>query len=58
MTAYEVLNPVSGVSFGTYEADNPADAIEACCKDAGYASAEDAENTLERPTQLVAIEQP
>lgn len=56
MTKFEVFNSSSGHSFGIYEADTPEAAIEACCRDAGYASKAQAEEAMGRESQLVAKE--
>lgn len=57
MTRFTVTNTSSGHSFGTYEAKSAEEAIEACVKDAGYASIEDMERQLESPCELQAISQ-
>lgn len=56
MNTYEVSNVKSATSFGTYEADTAAAAIEAACKDAGYDSKADAEAAMGRDAELVAVE--
>ena len=38
---FEVANRISGHSFGFYAAANEADAIKACCVEAGYADVRD-----------------
>jgi hypothetical protein len=48
MSKYEVFNQTSGHSFGVYEADSADEAIDACCRDAGYASKADAEQSTEQ----------
>jgi hypothetical protein len=39
MSLFEVYNPRSCYVLGFYEAETAEEAIEACCKDAGYANA-------------------
>jgi hypothetical protein len=51
---FEVFNPHSGHSFGTYEADTEVHAIEACVRDAGYESIEDMERRLGQECDLRA----
>jgi hypothetical protein len=53
-TRYEVSNRASGQSLGVYEADSPEQAIEACCRDAGYASKADAEKAMGHDSELIA----
>lgn len=36
MNRYEVCNVLSGHSFGVYEAETAAEAIDLVCRDAGY----------------------
>lgn len=57
MARYEITNPKSGHSFGIYEGATEREAIEACVKDAGYASIEDMERRLEQTCELIATEQ-
>lgn len=40
MKKYEVKNEHTHHSFGVYEGDTPDDALDACCRDASYASYE------------------
>lgn len=57
MSKYEVINLVSGHSFGIYEADSEESAIEACVIDAGYKSVAQMKETLETTCDdLVAVE--
>ena len=56
MSQYEVSNTKSGHSFGVYEADSAREAIEACCRDAGYASKAEAEEVMGHESELVAVE--
>jgi hypothetical protein len=42
VTAYTIYNRVSAACLGTYEADSPEAAIDAMCRDAGYAGHRDA----------------
>lgn len=56
MSRYEVCNSQSAHSFGVYEADSPEAAIQACCKDAGYSSKEDAESVMGHDAELIAVE--
>ena len=36
--AYRISNPATGISLGTYSGAEPADALDAMARDAGYAS--------------------
>lgn len=56
MSKYEVSNIKSAHSFGVYEAESAEAAIEACCKDAGYESKEQAEEVMGHGSDLVATE--
>lgn len=56
MKTYEVSNVTSAHSFGAYQADTAAEAIEAACKDAGYESKAEAEAAMGRETELIAVE--
>lgn len=54
MNSYEICESSTGQSLGVYQGDNEREAIEACCRDAGYESIAHAEAVLERPCTLVA----
>lgn len=56
MTRYEITNARTGHSFGVYEAESAEQAIDACCKDAGYESKADAERQMGRESELTATE--
>lgn len=56
MKKYEVINPKSGHSFGGYEAESADAAIEACCRDAGYASMAEAVKAMGHDSELIATE--
>ena len=56
MSHYEVS--ANGQVFGVYEADSEQGARDACARDAGYESEAQMAKTLERPSQLVAVEVP
>ncbi len=56
MSKYEISNVKSAHSFGVYEAESAEAAIEACCKDAGYESKEQAEDAMGHESELVAVE--
>lgn len=56
MPKFEVRNTASGHSFGVYEAETAEQAIEACCRDAGYASRAHADEVTGRDDDLVAVE--
>lgn len=53
MTKFRVYNP-TGVDLGVYVADTAEAAIEACVRDAGYASVEDMEHQIDQPCELQA----
>ncbi len=52
-TIYSVS--ANGVEFGNYEASNEQEARDLCAVDAGYKSEADMVETLERPSELVAV---
>ena len=54
MADFEVFNPNSGLTLGVYPGGTDQDAILACVKDAGYASIEDMEASLETDCELMA----
>lgn len=57
MREYRVINPTSGHTFGPYRAESPAGAIDACCREAGYAGAGHEDDAIAAAIQeLVAIE--
>lgn len=53
---YEVINPRTGYSFGIYRARTADEAVEACCRDAGYKSKADAAAQTGREIELVAFD--
>ena len=56
---YDVNNfytvSANGIEFGQYEAANEEEALDACARDAGYASEADMVSQLEQPSELVAV---
>lgn len=57
LKSYEVMNTVSGHSFGFYAATSEEDAINTCCHEAGYTDVRDfIESTGAENCNLVAVE--
>lgn len=56
MTKFEVCSTKTGHIFGIFEADTPEAAIEACNRDAGYASTADANEVMGCEGTLIATE--
>lgn len=54
MSHYQVS--ANGTIFGTYEAQDPQAARDACAVDAGYKSESDMVDQLEQPSELLAVE--
>ena len=58
MTAFQIVNTVSGDELGRYYADKPADALDALARYAGYpdvAAARAAMPSMEREVMLVEL---
>ena len=56
MKKYEVKNAHTKHSFGIYEADTPEHALDACCRDASYASYESMLRFFGEPMKMTAEE--
>lgn len=56
MTKFEVSAKTTGHIFGIFEADTPEAAIEACNRDAGYASTAHSDEVVGCDDGLIATE--
>ena len=54
MSKFEVCNRLSAHSFGVFDAASPEEAVDACCRDAGYKNAADCDEVTGTTGELMA----